>query len=107
LGYALTTGRTAGGLATPRGRNRIQTVLATALATAAAAFALSWAGRPLVGGTIHAIANASAGAEAVLTPLGRLVGDPEFGRITRMLIGTGEGLLFGLGFAVGLTRRPR
>jgi hypothetical protein len=64
-------------------------------------------GRPLMGGTIHAIAEASAGSQAVLTPLGRLIGDPDFGPLTRAVIGTGEAALFGFGLAIGLTRRPR
>jgi len=67
---------------------------------------LSASGRPLVGGTIHAIAQASQGSQAALTPLGRIIGEPDFGPITRALIGMGEGLFFGAGLAVGLTRRP-
>jgi hypothetical protein len=71
------------------------------------AIALSTSGRPLVGGTIHAIAEASAGSQAMLTPLGRLIGDPDFGPVTQTVIGTGEAGLFGFGLALGLTRRPR
>lgn len=67
---------------------------------------LTLSGRPLIGGTIHAIAQASQGAQATLTPLGRLIGEPDFGPITRIVIGIGEGGLFGLGLALGLTRRP-
>ena len=61
--------------------------------------------RGIVGGTVHAIAQASQGSQATLTPLGALIGEPEFGPITRAVIGTGEGALFGLGLALGLTRR--
>jgi hypothetical protein len=78
---------------------------ATALACALAALALTVSGRPLVGGTVHAIAQASAGAQAVLTPLGRLIGEPGFGPITSSLISMGEGAAFGVGLALGLTRR--
>jgi hypothetical protein len=106
LGYALATRGAAGGLATPRGRDRLDTILVTGLACAMAALALTFGGRALVGGTIHAIAKVSAGSQAVLTPIGRLIGNPDFGPLTRMVIGTGEGLLFGLGLALGLTRRP-
>jgi hypothetical protein len=67
---------------------------------------LTLAGRPLVGGTIHAIAQASRGSQAALTPIARLVGEPDFGPLTAAVIGTGEGALFGLGVAIGLTRRP-
>jgi hypothetical protein len=34
-----------------------------------------------------------------------LLGEPEFGPVTRTLLGTGEGAVFGLGLALGLTRR--
>lgn len=105
LGYALTTRPAGGGPATPRGRDRARVASATALACAFAALALTVSGRPLVGGTVHAIAQASAGAQAVLTPLGRLIGEPGFGPITSSLISMGEGAAFGIGLALGLTRR--
>ena len=41
-----------------------------------------------------------------LAPLARLIGEPDFGPVTRALIGSGEGAMFGLGLALGLTRRP-
>ena len=52
-------------------------------------------------------AEASQGSQVVLTPLGRLVGEPDFGPVSAAILGTGEGLLFGAGLAFGLTRRPR
>ena len=94
-----------GGLAAPRGRRRVLPSRVTAAACGLAALALTLAGRPLVGGTIHLIAQASQGSQATLTPLGRLIGEPDFGPLTAPLIGTGEGALFGLGLALGLTRR--
>jgi hypothetical protein len=106
LGYAWTT-HSAGGLAAPRGRARTKTVLATAALCAAAALGLSLAGRPLVGGTVHAIAQASIGGQALLAPLGRMIGEPGFGPITAALIGTGEGALFGVGLALGITHRKK
>ena len=106
LGYALATSGVEGGLAAPRGRGRARVAALTALACGLGALALSASGRPLVGGTIHAIAQASQGSQAALTPLGRIIGEPDFGPITRALIGMGEGLFFGAGLAVGLTRRP-
>jgi DNA-binding winged helix-turn-helix (wHTH) protein len=106
LGYALATRRAEGGLAAPRGRERFAAAAVTGCACALAALALSSSGRPLVGGTIHAIAQASAGSHAMLTPLARLIGEPDFGPWTRAVIGAGEGGLFGLGLAFGLTRRP-
>jgi len=106
LGYSLATSRTEGGLAAPRGRRRVLTAAATAAACGVAALALALAGRPLVGGTVHAIAQASQGAQTTLAPLGRFLGEPDFGPITSSLIAIGEGALFGFGLAFGLTRRP-
>jgi DNA-binding winged helix-turn-helix (wHTH) protein len=106
LGYSIATSRVEGGLAAPRGGRRIATAAVTAAACGLAALLVSLGGMPLVGGTIHAIAQASAGSQATLTPLGRLIGEPDFGRVTASIIGTGEGALFGFGLALGLTRRP-
>ena len=78
-----------------------------ALACGLAALALTLAGRPLVGGTIHAIAAAAQGSQMLLTPLARLIGEPDFGPVTSAIIGTAEGVLFGAGLALGLTRRPK
>jgi hypothetical protein len=68
---------------------------------------LAVSGRPLIGGTIHAIAHAAHGSQVEMTPFSRLIGEPDFGPLSRALIGTGEGALFGLGLALGLTRRPK
>lgn len=106
LGYGVATSGTEGGLAAPRGRRRLRVVAMTAASCGLAALLLTRAGMMLVGGTIHLIATGTGGAEAALTPLGRLIGEPDFGPVTRAIIGTGEGLLFGLGLAFGLTRRP-
>lgn len=106
VGYAMATSRTEGGLAAPLGRRRLYAALVTAAFCALGALALTLIGRPLVGGTIHAIARTSHGAQAMLTPLGRLIGDPDFGRVSQAIIGAGEGALFGFGTALGLMRRP-
>ena len=106
LGYALATSRVEG-LAAPRGRARVRVAALTALACGLGAYAMSAAGRPLVGGSIHAVAQASQGSQIALTPLGRIIGEPDFGRTTRALIGMGEGLFFGAGLALGITRRAR
>jgi hypothetical protein len=105
LGYGIATSH-AQGLAAPRGGRRFATAVAVAAACGLAALALAAAGRPLVGGTIHAIAEAAQGSQAVLTPLATLIGEPDFGPVSRAVIGTGEGALFGFGLALGLTRRP-
>jgi DNA-binding winged helix-turn-helix (wHTH) protein len=107
LGYGLATSHADGGLASPRGRRRTAVSFTTAAACGLAALALAFAGRPLVGGTIHFIADASVGSEASLTPLGRFIGESDFGPLTAAVIATGEGALFGLGLALGLTHRPR
>jgi hypothetical protein len=104
LGYGTATAH-ANGLAAPQGRPRLRTAAVTAMATGLAALALGLAGHPLVGGTIHVIAQASTGARAVLTPLGRLIGEPGFGPVTAALLSLGEGVAFGLGLALGLTSR--
>jgi hypothetical protein len=104
LGYGFATSG-ADGIAAPRGGRRLRVAVVTAAMCGIAALALTVAGRPLVGGTIHAIAELSAGSQATLTPLARLIGEPDFGPLTGAIVGTGEGLLFGLGLAFGLTRR--
>lgn len=107
LGYALATAQAGGvGLAAPRGGARIAAAMLTAATCLIATLVLSALGWPLVGGTLHVVAQASAGAQVVLTPLGRLMGEPEFGRVTQALIAAGEGALFGFGLALGMTRRP-
>jgi hypothetical protein len=105
LGYGIATSH-AEGLAAPRGRGRLRAAGITALICGCAALALTLAGRPLVGGTIHLIAQASHSSQATLTPLARLIGEPDFGPISGGIIGAGEGAIFGFGLALGLTRRP-
>ncbi len=105
LGYSVSTLGMGGGLAAPRGRKRLSAATLTAAACALAALMLTLNGRPLVGGTIHAIAQASRGSQAALTPIARLIGETDFGRLTAAVIGTGEGALFGIGLSLGLTRR--
>jgi len=107
LGYAGATGSALGGLPTPHGRDRLRVAGVVAMACGLAALALTLAGRPLVGGTLHAIASAAQGSQVLLTPLARLIGEPDFGPVTSAIIGSGEGMLFGAGLAMGLTRRPQ
>lgn len=108
LGYALATRHAAGGgLAAPRGQQRAGTVALVAAGCAFVALGLTLAGRPLVGGTINQIAESATRSQAALASLGRLVGEPNFGPLSRALLGTGEGAMFGAGVAIGLTRRRR
>lgn len=106
LGYSAATRRPEGGMATPAGRARWATALTVAACCVAAGILLSWFERPLVGGLVNAIAQASRGSQLGLAPLGSLVGDPSFGPMTQMLLAVLECGLFGLGLASGLTRRP-
>lgn len=106
VGYGVAT-RTAGGeIAAPRGRKRVHAALIVAVACGLAGVSLALAARPLVGGTIHAIADAAHGSRATLAPLGRLIGEPDFGPVSRAILAFGEAGLFGLGLAYGLMRRP-
>lgn len=105
LGYAIATSRIRGGLAAPKGRHRLYVAALTAVCCGIGALALTLSGRPLVGGTVHAIARAARGSQITLSPLGNLVGEPELGPISQALLGFGEGSIFGLGLALGLTRR--
>ena len=107
LGYALVTSQSEGGLAAPRGRRRLAAASVIAGGCGLAALVLALAGRPLVGGTIHLIAEASSGSQATLTPLGRFIGESNFGPLTSAVVATAEGVLFGFGLALGLTRRSR
>jgi DNA-binding winged helix-turn-helix (wHTH) protein len=107
LAYAVTTSGIHDGLAAPRGAQRFKVAAVMALACGVAALMLAVSGRPLIGGTIHVIAHAAHGSQVEMTPFSRLIGEPDFGPLSRALIGTGEGALFGLGLALGLTRRPK
>jgi len=105
-GYAAATRRVNGGMAAPRGRQRLLAAALTAVLCGLGGLALTISGRPLVGGTVHAIARAAQGAPVTLAPLGRLIGEPDFGPVTQGIIGFGEAAVFGLGLAFGLMRRP-
>ena len=106
IAYAATTTLREGGIAALSGRDRWRTAGACAAASGLAAVGLSLAGAPLVGGTIHAVALASAGSQVALSPLGGWIGEPAFGPLTQTLVAASEGGLFGFGLAWGLTRRP-
>jgi DNA-binding winged helix-turn-helix (wHTH) protein len=106
-GYALTTSQPpGGGIAAPRGSRRVATVMVVGICCAAAAVALASMGRPLIGGLVHEVAQASRDAQLVLAPLGRAIGEPDFGPISRRLLSAFEGGFFGCSLAWGFTRRP-
>ncbi len=106
-GYALGTRQLkGGGLAAPTGRARTRTVIAAGVASAAAAIVLSLSGRLLIGGLVHEIAKASRDTDLILSPLGRMLGEPDFGPFSRLLVSALEGGIFGGSLALGLTTRP-
>ena len=106
LGYALATTRPAEGEpAVPRSGQRFHVAVILAVACGLAGLTLNLAGRPLVSGTINALAHAAEGSRARLAPLGRLVGEPDFGPVSSAIVSLGEAALFGIGLAYGLTRR--
>jgi DNA-binding winged helix-turn-helix (wHTH) protein len=105
VGYAATTRRRGGGIARPVGAARWRVAAVVAACGAATAMALSALGSPMVGGVIHAVAEASAGSHVQFTPLGAWLGEPAFGPLTQRLVAGFEGGLFGFGLAWGLTRR--
>jgi DNA-binding winged helix-turn-helix (wHTH) protein len=108
VGYALATRQpSGGGIAAPTGRRRAAVAFATGVAAAAAGTALALAGRPLVGGLINEIARSSPNAQLVLAPLGQLIGEPDFGPATRVVLSALEGGAFGAAVAWGLTIRPK
>jgi DNA-binding winged helix-turn-helix (wHTH) protein len=107
LGYALSTPRPGGGMATPRGLERLRAAFVTAACCAAAAVALSLLGGHLGSDSLDAMARSFHGSRVVLTPLCRLFGEEDMGPVTRSVLGVYEGVLFGLGLTLGLTRRPR
>jgi hypothetical protein len=106
IGYALATPRAEGGLAAPPGRDRLYAATMTAVCCGVGALVLALAGRPLIGGTLHAIARAAHGSQVALTPLSHLIGEPDFGRLSQSILAASEAALFGFGLALGLTRRP-
>lgn len=107
LGYALTTPRAEGGMAAPHGRKRTVAALVTGLCCGAAAVALASTGSYLGAMSLDFMAHAFPGSQVGLAPLSRLLGEREPGLLTSLVISGGEGLLFGAGLVLGLTRRPR
>jgi DNA-binding winged helix-turn-helix (wHTH) protein len=107
LGYALATRFVddhADAVAVRR-RHRLYAVALTTLLCGLGGMAITMTGRPLVGGTVHVIAQAARGSKITLAPLGQLIGEPDFGPLSQAIVGFSEAALFGLGLALGQTRR--
>ena len=56
--------------------------------------------------SVDAIAAMFRGSELSLSALGSWMGEPGFGRLSRIALSAYEGLFFGAGLVYGLTRRP-
>jgi DNA-binding winged helix-turn-helix (wHTH) protein len=107
-GYAFATPQPpGGGMAAPTGRRRVVVVVTVGLVAAVAGTALAVADRTLVGGLVNEIAKTSPSANLVLAPLGQLIGEPDFGPITRIALSAFEAGVFGAAVAFGLTIRPK
>jgi hypothetical protein len=107
LGYALATPRQEGGMATPRGAERLRAAAATGVSCAVAAVVITALGGHLAGTSLNFVARSFSGSQVGLAPLARMLGEPELGPLSRAVIGAYEGAFFGFGLALGLTRRPR
>jgi len=105
LGYALGTWR-AEGLATPRGRGRLEVALLAGACGAVAAVALASTGSYLGAASLDLLARTFPGSAVGLGPLARLLGEAAPGPRTTSVIAAWEGGLFGLGTVAGFTRRP-
>ncbi len=89
------------------GARRLPAALAAGLCCGLAALLLTWTGRRLSGESLDFIGRAFAGSRVGLAPLAHLFGEAEPGLVTRTVLGAAEGLLFGIGLVLGLTRRGR
>lgn len=107
LGYATATRVPEGGMASPHGGARGLVVLATGLCCAVAAIGLAAGGRYLGAMSLDLVAHAFPGSQVGIDPLARLLGEDVPGLVTRVVVSGWEGLMFGAGLALGLTRRPR
>ena len=107
LGYALATHPEAGGMAAPHGMRRIIVVMLSGAGCGAAGLILALTGHHSGAMSLELLAHSFPGSQVSLEPLARLLGEASPGLATRLVIGSGEGALFGAGLAFGLTRRPR
>jgi hypothetical protein len=106
LGYALATPRASGGMAALKGLPQLAAAVCTGACCALASLLLTWNGSLLGGVSLDYVARSFPGSEVGLAPLARLLGEPQAGPATRAVLALGEGLMFGLGLTLGLTRRP-
>jgi DNA-binding winged helix-turn-helix (wHTH) protein len=106
LGYHLATLGVSDGLAAPRGVRRLAAALLAGLCGGLAAVGLASTGSYLGAMSLDLIAESFPGSQVGLGPLARLLGEAEPGPLTTRVISAWEGLMFGFGTVLGLTRRP-
>ena len=106
LGYGLSTSRPSGGMATPRGTSRVRVSLVTGLACAVAAALLCAGGFRLGAQSLRSVVAGFPNTQVRFEAFAPLTGETRVGRRTLAALGAAEGLLFGVGLAAGLTRRP-
>lgn len=108
LGYAFGVPESPdGGPAFPIGAARLRACAVAGACCAAAAVALGLAGGRLGGLSIDSVARTFPGSRVGLAPFARLLGESNAGRLTAATTGAYEGLCFGFGLLLGLTRPPR
>ncbi len=107
LGYGLSTSGPSGGMATPRGRSRLRVSVATGVACAVAAALLCGGGLRLGASSLRSVTAGFPNSQVRFDAFAPLTGETGLGPRTRAGLGAAEGLLFGMGLAAGLTRRPQ
>jgi len=107
LGYALSTPRQDGGMASPRGGERLLAALATGVVCGLATAALGFTGHFLGAMSLELLTQRFPESQVGLAPLGRLLGEAPPGTLTAVAVSAWEGFWFGSGVAAGLTYRPR
>jgi DNA-binding winged helix-turn-helix (wHTH) protein len=107
LGYALATPRQEGGMASPRGRERLLVAASTGVACGLATATLGATGHFLGAMSLELLTQSFPGSQVGLAPLGRLLGEVPPGTLTAMAVSAWEALWFGSGVAAGLTHRPQ
>ena len=106
LGYGLATAHLpGGGMAAPRGVDRLRAAAIAGLTCGLAGLLLALANRHLVAASLDLLADRFLGSAVGLTPIARAFGEGDLRPVTRAVVSAFEGLLFGSGLVLGLTRR--
>jgi DNA-binding winged helix-turn-helix (wHTH) protein len=106
LGYGLATAHLpGGGMAAPRGVDRLRAAAIAGLTCGLAGLLLALANRHLVAASLDLLADRFLGSAVGLMPIARALGEGDLRPVTRAVVSAFEGLLFGSGLVLGLTRR--